>query len=365
MTVFLLICAVMVVAAIVLVVRPLWHRSAGRPSETPAKRLSLSLPFVVGLPVAAVLLYSLWSNFDWNAPAPSAHGDADVAQMEELLGRLEQRLAANPEDLEGWVMLARSSIAIGQFGRAADAYGRANELAGGENPDIATGYAEALALVDEASLAGRAGQIFEAVLKEYPDHPKALWYGSIIALRSGNLPVARDRMQRLLAMEATPPEIRSVLEQQLADVAAQLGDSSPARIAEAPPPTATEAGQGVGGEAAPGSIAVQVSIAPELAARLDSPRPVFVLARDADAPGPPLAAARRMSNELPLVVELSDANAMIAGRTMADAGNVEIVARVSKSGMPTAQSGDLYGSANYAVDGGGGRVSIVIDQVVP
>jgi cytochrome c-type biogenesis protein CcmH len=72
-----------------------------------------------------------------------------------------------------------------------------------------------------------------------------------------------------------------------------------------------------------------------------------------------------MSNELPLVIELSDANAMIAGRTMAGAGQVEILARISQSGTPAAQSGDLVGSVNYDMNAGSGRVSVVIDQVVP
>jgi cytochrome c-type biogenesis protein CcmH len=369
-TLFLILCAVMLSVAVVLVILPLWRSSTTEPQASASKRISLMLPFVIGLPVGAVLLYSSWSNFDWNAPVGPMHGTGQAAEMEDLLGQLQERLASNPSDVEGWVMLARSYVAMGRFDQGAEAYQKAYELTNGSDPDIATGYAEALALVDENALAGRAGEIFERVLDSNPNHPKALWYGSIMALRTEQLPLARERMQRLLAQNP-PDQVREVLEQQIADIAVQLGESPPTRVAEAPGQAATSPMQQAAGEAgdsAPadaGSVVVDVSIAPALAARLDGPRPLFVLARDANAPGPPLAAQRRMSNELPLVIELSDANAMIAGRTMAGAGQVEILARISQSGTPAAQSGDLVGSVNYDMNAGSGRVSVVIDQVVP
>jgi hypothetical protein len=54
---------------------------------------------------------------------------------------------------------------------------------------------------------------------------------------------------------------------------------------------------------------------------------------------------------------------MIPGRTISKAAQIEIVARVSKSGQPVAATGDLFGSAEYAPDAG--KVSVVIYRVVP
>jgi cytochrome c-type biogenesis protein CcmH len=158
-------------------------------------------------------------------------------------------------------------------------------------------------------------------------------------------------MQTLLALNP-PDELKSALEQQLADVRAQLG--------EAPEQDAVRAAQApaAGGR----SIEVEVSIASELASSAGDAS-LFILARDPANPGPPLAAVRRRAAELPLQVNLSDADAMIPGRTISKAAQIEIVARVSKSGQPVAATGDLFGSAEYAPDGG--KVSVVIDRVVP
>ncbi|HSN70748.1 MAG TPA: hypothetical protein VLT59_04535, partial [Steroidobacteraceae bacterium] len=311
MTLFLILCAVMLTVAVLMVVLPLW-RPSGEAGAGTARRISLILPVVIGVPVGATLLYSAWSNFDWNAPT-TAHGMGQPGEMEDLLGKLEERLAANPADVEGWVLLGRSMVAMGQFDRGLEAYRTAYDLTGGQSPDVATGYAEALALRDEAALSGQAGQIFEQVLESFPDHPKALWYGSIMALRNENLPLARERMERLLAQDP-PEQIRQVLEQQIATVAEQLGDAPATRVAEAAPsasvpatamaaevpaPEAAEEGGSVA--AAPGSVSVAVSISPALAARVDGPSPVFVMARDANAPGPPLTATRIMTSQLPTV----------------------------------------------------------------
>jgi cytochrome c-type biogenesis protein CcmH len=339
----------MLFVAVLIVVLPLWKQSPVEDTPDRSARLRIVLPIVLGLPVATAGLYLTWSTFDWQeTPASTAQ---DGRNIDELLTQLEGRLAQDPSNAEGWTMLGRSYVAIGRFARGVEAYEKAYDLTGGKDPDIATGLAEALALVDEASLSGRAGQIFEQVLAATPNHPKALWYGAVMALRANNLPLARERMQTLLALNP-PDELKSALEQQLADVRAQLG--------EAPEQDAVRAAQApaAGGR----SIEVEVSIASELASSAGDAS-LFILARDPANPGPPLAAVRRRAAELPLQVNLSDADAMIPGRTISKAAQIEIVARVSKSGQPVAATGDLFGSAEYAPDGG--KVSVVIDRVVP
>jgi cytochrome c-type biogenesis protein CcmH len=94
---------------------------------------------------------------------------------------------------------------------------------------------------------------------------------------------------------------------------------------------------------------------------------LFVLARNPQQPGPPLAVERHLSSELPLQVELTTDDAMLPTHSLANAQDVEIVARLSASGMPTEQSGDLFGSAAYsfAKQGEQGSVTIEINQRVP
>ena len=61
---------------------------------------------------------------------------------------------------------------------------------------------------------------------------------------------------------------------------------------------------------------------------------------------------------------LSDSNTMLPGRSLADFPELSLVARLSASGQPTEQSGDLFAQTTYS-PGDEGTVELVIDQVVP
>lgn len=54
----------------------------------------------------------------------------------------------------------------------------------------------------------------------------------------------------------------------------------------------------------------------------------------------PYAVVRRPSTSLPLDLRLDDAVAMNADRPLSQAGEVELVVRLSRSGAPAAQAGD-------------------------
>ncbi len=355
MTLFIVLCIVMAAVAIVLVVRPLLKAApvAAESKAPPAKPGKVTaIVTAILLPLLAVGLYMSVTTWKWNEPPASAAQAANpnAPQIEVMVTQLEERLKKEPQDSEGWLMLGRSFVMLGRYPRAVDAFQQAYDLTKGENISAVTGLAEALILTDEASLSGRAGELIEAALVKSPREPRALWYGSLAALSAGKLEVARDRMQLLL--EQNPPEqVRSLLQTQITDINSQLG--APAPSAQTAPPAASVA-----------SVNVAVSIAAEIAAKIKNPLSLFVLARTA-AGGPPVAVVRLTSDKLPLTVELSDSDAMIAGRGIGSVPQVQIVARVSQSGSPQAQSGDFYGEADYVVQPGRGSVTIVIDRVVP
>ena len=106
------------------------------------------------------------------------------------------------------------------------------------------------------------------------------------------------------------------------------------------------------------------TLAPALKNELGQPIPLFVLARD-PAGGPPLAVQRHQSSDLPLTVELSERDAMMPTRTIASVPRVQVVARLSRSGSPQAQSGDLYGEAEVEFGKQSGTLNIIIDRAVP
>jgi cytochrome c-type biogenesis protein CcmH len=346
----------MLAAALLWILLPLVRAPAsGDAAATRRERRTSSVLIAVLVPVVAVAMYSRLSNWDWKTREQEA---AQVADMGNMLQQLEAKLASHPGDVTGWLLLGKSYTSLGQYPRAVHAYQQAYDHSKGENVEAIIGLGEALALSDEASLSGRAGQLFDEALAKAPHHPKALWYGSVAALRAGDLRTGRDRLQLLLAQNP-PEELRTVLERQIQDLNQQLGEGGQGAQASAAGTAGAE-----GAKAEHRSIRVNVSIAPQVREQLKSELPLFVLARD-PAGGPPLAVQRHNSAALPLTIELTERDAMMPSRSIASVPRVVVVARLSKSGAPQAQSGDFYGEADYEFAAATGTLNLVIDRTVP
>lgn len=352
----------MLLAALLWIVLPLLRApkiADGDLSAYRKERRISGIAVAVLVPLLAVALYAGLSNWDWEAAQAE---QTQAANMEEAISRLEAKLAKNPKNLEGWMMLGRTYSEMSRYARAADAFQQAYDLTQGQNVEAIVGLGEALALTDEASLTGRAGKLFETALTIAPNDPKALWYGSIASLRAGDLRQGRDRMQLLLAQNP-PEQFRAVLEREIQDLNEQLGEGVQAAQPTAPP--AAQVGAQPAAAGGSRSIQVAVSIAPQLQKQLSGTIPLFILARDPVAGGPPLAVQRHSSSDLPLKVELTERDAMIPARSIATVSKVLVVARLSRSGAPQQQSGDLYGQAEYEFGKNSGPLSIIIDQAVP
>lgn len=364
MTVFAILCAVMLAAALLWITLPLLRPQAPVDSSgTRGERRTASIVVALSVAVLAIAMYAGLSNWDWEGVQTETANNANV---ESMLKRLEAKLASNPQDVQGWLLLGRSYTAMGRFGRATDAYQQAYDLTKGENVEAIIGLGEALALVDEASLTGRAGELFTAALAKAPTHPKALWYASMAALQAGDLRTGRDRLQLLMAQNP-PEELRGVLERQIQDLNQQLGeaDQKGALADDAANSAAPATGATAQQPAQQRVIRASITIAPQVQQQLHEPLPLFVLARDPAAGGPPLAVQRRSSAEVPLTIELSERDAMMPTRTIASVPRVQVVARLSRSGAPQASSGDFYGEADYDFSKDAGTLQIIIDRTVP
>ncbi len=338
---FVSLAVLMLLVAVALVVWPLWRKGSS-PRSTVA-----ALALAGAIPLAAVLLYKVWSNHDWAEPAVA---DSPAA----MVARLARRLEREPDDKPGWLQLGQSYLVLGQFPMAARAYERADRLAAGTDATAVLGWAEALFRSDEKEIEGRAGRLFERALALDPLSGKAQLFAAIAAQRRGELPLARERFIRV--MESGPPaDLRSAIEAQITQLDGLIA-GGPLTAREAAAPESTHA-----------SSAAQVRVTVRLGAGLKSAdfesAPLFVLARRPGEPGPPLA-VKRLPARFPQDVELTTADAMLPGRELVAGDTVEVVARLSRSGAPTASAGDPFGMIRYAV-GKDARVGITIDQIAP
>jgi cytochrome c-type biogenesis protein CcmH len=337
---FAVLAAVLALASVLAVTLPLLRRAKEGAPPAPWAALVAGGMLLVG----SALLYLTWSHWSWrSAPAPDS--------PQTMVARLARELEAKPDNLEGWLMLGRSYVVLQELPLALRAFERAERLSGGKNVDALLGEAEVLALEDPAELKGRAGRLIDRALELAPDSGKVLFFGATVAATRGELPLARERFARILAMNP-PDNVRPILEQQIRYIDERLAAA----------PAASAAGQPETGADAAAAVRVNITLAPGVTGA--NTAPLFVFVRTAGAPGGPPLAAKRLESHFPQSVTLTSADSMIPGRSFATGQAVQVVARIARSGSPVGASGDPYGEIIYRV-GEDGQLNLVIDRLTP
>lgn len=307
--IFALVCALATLLVFGAVLHPLWR--VRRPS---------TLLLIAGLTLASAGIYRLVGN-------PAAL-DASMVErpqtIEQALTQLE-RNRDNFPDHEGWVMLASTYARVGKFEQARDAWDEVLKRAP-DDANFLAAAAEARAQTDaQRRFDPRAVDYLQHALKADPQHQRArLFMG--IALRQQDKPADAARMwEPLLAQvdTANAETLRAEID----------GARKDAGLPPLPP------------AAAPASKAliVEVALDPAFAARvrLRGDATVFVIARAPDGPPMPVAVEKHTVADLPLTVTLDDADGPMPTARLSALQEVEVIARISESGNPMRQEGDL------------------------
>ncbi|HSG21332.1 MAG TPA: tetratricopeptide repeat protein, partial [Azonexus sp.] len=121
-------------------------------------------------------------------------------QISGMVAKLAERMKANPDDMKGWLMLARSYKTMGRYEEAAAAYGKAEKMVN-EDPDLLASYAETLAMANGKGLQGKPRELIERALKLDPKHPHSLFLAGAAALEAG------DNKQGIAYWETLLPEV--------------------------------------------------------------------------------------------------------------------------------------------------------------
>ncbi|MCU7829468.1 MAG: c-type cytochrome biogenesis protein CcmI [Candidatus Thiodiazotropha sp. (ex Myrtea sp. 'scaly one' KF741663)] len=333
----------------------------------------------LAIPVAALVLYQMIGSPEIiqrlaQQPAPSNTGQAQTQNpnmdklppMDELVRRLAEKMEQQPDNQEGWIMLGRSYMTMKQYPEAMDAYEQAMKL-DDNNVSLLLAYGEAIAAISGNSFTGKAAPLIEKAHKLEPDNPNTLWMAGIVSYQQGNFQAALTRWEKLQAL-LTPQssELESV-SNAIDDARKQLGMApvEPAlpQIAQtgSAPPKPTPAPAATGAK----NIQVKVTLSPEMSAKASPDDLVFIYAKATSGPPMPLAAARKRVRDLPLTIALDDSMAMMPQMKLSAFPEVVVGARVSLSGSPSAQSGDLEGEVKPVVPGQSEPVNVVISSVHP
>ncbi len=202
--------------------------------ETPLlpspKPLAAAVVAILAMPVAALLIYAAIGSpglpdqpFAERSKG-GAGGTTDSAQqinMQDALAKLRTHLTAKPDDLTGWLLLARSEVGLGRYREGAEAYARAAELSS-NRPDIAAEWGEAQVLA-AGSVTPAAAKAFEAGLKDKASAPKSRYYLALAKLEHGDRRGALRDWSDLAADSPPDAAWQPLLRQRIAEVAKAEG----------------------------------------------------------------------------------------------------------------------------------------------
>ncbi|MDR3054941.1 MAG: c-type cytochrome biogenesis protein CcmI [Zoogloeaceae bacterium] len=208
------------------------HREAVSPDATalatsrPATKTAVAL--VLLLVLGGFALYGVWGNLLALQPelAQSAARQAAEGQQmtpEQIAGMVEKlaaRLEANPDDPEGWLMLARAYKILDRPAEAAAAFARIEAVVE-EDAGLLADYAEMLAMSSETRLNGKPRQLLEKALKLDPNNARALFLAGMAALEAGEKQEAAAYWEKLLPRVAPGSELHRLLTEQIGKIRKQ------------------------------------------------------------------------------------------------------------------------------------------------
>lgn len=312
------------------------------PHALAAVVVALAIPLVAGLGY-----WRLGAPDALQPGATEALAQPGPGELNDMVEKLWDRLQKSPGDPEGWALLGRSLAALGQHERAAQAFSRAAQLLPND-ANVLADYADALAVTRGRKLEGEPMALARRALAADPQHLKALALVGAGEFQAGNHAAAAGYWKQVLALVPPESEFARQLQASL-DEAEKL-----AATGKAPAKKSAET---------LASLKGTVSLDPKLAASAAPGDTVFVIARPADGGRMPLAVARTTVSALPWRFTLDDSMAMAPGVKLSDHARVIVAARISKSGNPIAQKGDIEGaSAPVAPTASGLR--IVLSRVI-
>jgi len=307
-----------------------------------------SWPLLAGLLVLVLVLAIGGYAYNRSANPPQseeegAGGGADQAQVAAMVEQLAERMQQNPNDADGWAMLARSYSVMQRNEDALAAYQKAIALRK-DDAGLLVDYADTLAVKNQHSLQGEPMALITRALKLNPDHIKGLALAGADAFERKDFALAVKYWSRIQAVGAPDNALVQRVSSSLQEARKLAGLPTQAAPAAA---QSNSPAQAVAGPAVSGgpSVSGTVSLSPELRAQANPDDTVFIFAKAAPDGRMPLAAERKQVKDLPYQFTLDDSKSMSPQARLSGATQVVISARISKSGNAIAQPGDLQGQS--------------------
>jgi len=248
---------------------------------------------------------------------------------------LRTKLVDTPEDATGWMLLGRVSGAINRVDSAIQAFEMSLKFEP-NNVGTLSSYAQALLMTGQEQQVLQAKQALLQILDLEPDNTNAMGVLAIAASELGDKALALENWQRLVAfIPDTDPNFAAV-NQRILQLQNEL-DQDNQQVAQNQPNLTAD-------NLSSTRVSVTINISDELQAKLPKSGFLFVFAQESSGQMKmPAAVVKMPLGEFPVVVELSNNNAMTPNYTLSQLQQAKLVARVSLDGNGTESVGDFQG----------------------
>ena len=278
----------------------------------------------------------------------TAHSD-EQGQMDDLVASLQQRMAENPDDPEGWLILGRSLKTMQRYAEAKEALSNANRLVP-DDPSIMVELAETMLFTTgKPEISGEARQLIESALAIDPNQQKGLWIMGMASAQEGEDTQAIaywTRLQEQLDPSTGPYQaVTQQIEAAQTRMGIPVSASAETAVAESSvaAPAAPAMAKPVVTEAAAGGFGIPATIT--IGDGLSGPYPanatLFIFIHPAGAAGMPLAVKRLAPQGFPMSLTFTDADLLQPGGSLQAFELLDISARISMNGVANIASGDI------------------------
>jgi len=199
-------------------------------AKSPTADRMTAAALAVALPLAAFAVYFHLGSPGYDdqpfAARPQAPEHAGApADIKNMVESLAKRMEQNPNNAEGWALLARSYAVMERYEDAIAAYRRALKLVDNDE-QLAIDLAETMVQQAEGWVTQQAQAIFKEMLGYNPAIPRAVYYLALAEAQNGNFRGAIQGWTDLLAWSPPDAPWRGVVEQQISNAREDLGDDS-------------------------------------------------------------------------------------------------------------------------------------------
>ncbi len=305
----------------------------------------------VGMPIAVVP----------EIVRPPQAASAQDPQMTELFKLAEERLNKEPNDVKGWILLARAKASVGLFDGAMHDYEKAVALTPNDS-ELWSDFADAAAGKSQGKMDGKPLEYINKALVLDGRNAKALLLRGTYEMQKNDF-TAAEKSFTLAKSQVDPKSgFAQIADNALADIKTRQGGVAAVPAKSIGTSAVTEAASA--SDAVLASVQLQLGVEARKALSANAGAAVFVIVRTLGVDrGPPLAARKIPAADVDKPILLTAADAMIGGAGLKSGTDVSVQARLSLTGQPIAQNGD-WQSAKTSLKLPAKSAALLIDQPV-